>query len=152
MGLGLGLGLDSLSHSSSHALPFFSPPSFHTLVFPPCSLVCGGQTGPHKTEEKRWDNLTDWMTFEVRKRDTTVSSVWTNSVRNTFRKQAAWAKLQEARTAAAKHWTINSTLSQNVCGIDTTNAGCRRPRKEPRQQRVEASKMTKSGARNALKI
>jgi hypothetical protein len=51
-GLGLvqGLGLDSLSHSSSHALPFFSPPSFvfvsertskrhhhhlHTLAFSP---------------------------------------------------------------------------------------------------------------------
>jgi hypothetical protein len=31
LGLGQGLGLDSLSHSSSHALPFFSPPSFHTL-------------------------------------------------------------------------------------------------------------------------
>ena len=27
----LGLGLDSLSHSSSHALSFFSPPSVHTL-------------------------------------------------------------------------------------------------------------------------
>jgi len=26
-----GLGLGSLSHSSSHALSFFSPPSFHTL-------------------------------------------------------------------------------------------------------------------------
>jgi hypothetical protein len=35
MGLGLGLGLDSLSHSSSHALPFFSPPSFHTLSLSP---------------------------------------------------------------------------------------------------------------------
>jgi hypothetical protein len=36
LGLGLGLvGLDSLSHSSSHALPFFSPPSFHTLAFSP---------------------------------------------------------------------------------------------------------------------
>ena len=33
LGLGLGLGLDHklLSHSSSHALSFFSPPSFHTL-------------------------------------------------------------------------------------------------------------------------
>ena len=30
--------------------------------------------------------------------------------------------------------------------------GTMRRRKEPRQQRVEASKMTKSGARNALKI
>ena len=35
LGLGLGLGLDSLLHSSSHALPFFSPPSFHTLAFFP---------------------------------------------------------------------------------------------------------------------
>ncbi len=30
-------------------------------------------------EEKRWDDQTDWMTLEVRKGDTTVSSVWTNS-------------------------------------------------------------------------
>ena len=37
LGLGLGhkLGLDSLAHSSSHALPFFSPPTFHTLAFSP---------------------------------------------------------------------------------------------------------------------
>ena len=31
LGLGLGLGLDSLAHFSSHALPFLSPPSFHTI-------------------------------------------------------------------------------------------------------------------------
>jgi hypothetical protein len=35
LGLGQGLGLDSLSPSSSHALPFFSPPSFHTPAFSP---------------------------------------------------------------------------------------------------------------------
>ena len=35
LGFGLGLGLDSLSHSSSHALPFFSPPSLHTLAISP---------------------------------------------------------------------------------------------------------------------
>jgi hypothetical protein len=35
LGLGQGLGLDSLSHSSSHALRFFSPPSFHTLAVSP---------------------------------------------------------------------------------------------------------------------
>jgi hypothetical protein len=35
LGLGLGLGLDSLAHFSSHALPFFSPPSFHTLSLSP---------------------------------------------------------------------------------------------------------------------
>ena len=36
----LGLGLDSLAHFSSHALPFFSPPSFHTLsLFPAFTSV-----------------------------------------------------------------------------------------------------------------
>jgi hypothetical protein len=35
LGLGLGLGLDSFSHSSSHALPFFLPPSFHALSLSP---------------------------------------------------------------------------------------------------------------------
>ncbi len=48
-------------------------------------------------DNKRWDERTDRMTFEVRKGDTTVRSVWTNSVRNAFRKQARRAKLQEAR-------------------------------------------------------
>ncbi len=56
-------------------------------------------------DDKRWDDCTDRMPFEVRKGDTTVCSVWTNSVRNAFRKQSGWAKLQEARAAAAKHWT-----------------------------------------------
>ena len=40
LGLGLGLGLDSLAHFSSHALPFFSPPSFHTIsLFPAFTSV-----------------------------------------------------------------------------------------------------------------
>jgi hypothetical protein len=56
-------------------------------------------------DDKGWDDRTDRMTFEVRKGDTTVRSVWTNSVRNAFRKQAGWAKLQVARAAAANHWT-----------------------------------------------
>ena len=45
------------------------------------------------------------MTFEVRKGNTTARSLRTNSVRNAFRKQAGWAKLQETRATAAKHWT-----------------------------------------------
>jgi hypothetical protein len=44
-------------------------------------------------DDKRWDDRTDRMTFEVRKGSTPVRSVWTNSVRNAFRKQAGWAKL-----------------------------------------------------------
>jgi len=56
-------------------------------------------------DDKKWNDRTDRMTFEVRKGNTTVRSVLTNSVRNAFRKQAGWAKLQEARAAAANHWT-----------------------------------------------
>ena len=41
----------------------------------------------------------------MQKGNTTVRSVWTNSVRNAFRNQAEWAKLQEVRATAAKHWT-----------------------------------------------
>jgi ribonuclease HI len=54
-------------------------------------------------DDKRWDYRTDRMTFEVQKGDTTVRSVWTNSVRNAFRKQAGWAKLQKVRATAATH-------------------------------------------------
>jgi ribonuclease HI len=35
-------------------------------------------------DDKRWDDRTDRMTFEVRKGNTTARSVWTNSVRNAF--------------------------------------------------------------------
>ena len=44
-------------------------------------------------DDKRWNDRTDHMTFEVRKGDTTVCSVWMNNVCNDFRKQAGWAKL-----------------------------------------------------------
>jgi hypothetical protein len=63
------------------------------------------------------------MTFEVRKGDTTVSSVWTNSVRNAFRKQAGWAKLQEARTAAAKHWTERVWYRHNQRWMQASKEG-----------------------------
>jgi len=56
-------------------------------------------------DNKRWDVRMDRMTFEVQKGNTTVSSVWTNNVRNAFRRQAGWDKLQEVRATAAKHWT-----------------------------------------------
>ncbi len=74
-------------------------------------------------EEKRWDDRTDRMTFEVRKGDTTVSSVWTNSVRNAFRKQAGWAKLQEARAAAAQHWTERVWYRHNQRWLQASQDG-----------------------------
>jgi hypothetical protein len=53
-------------------------------------------------DNKRWDDRTDRMTFEVQKGNTTVRSVLTNSVRHAFRSQAGWAKLQEVRATEAK--------------------------------------------------
>ncbi len=74
-------------------------------------------------DNKRWDDLTDRMTFEVRKGDTTVHSVWTNSVRNSFRKQAGWAKLQEARAAAANHWTEHMWYCHNQHCLQLSREG-----------------------------
>jgi ribonuclease HI len=74
-------------------------------------------------DNKRWDDRTDRMTFEVRKGDTTVRSVWTNSVRNAFRKQAGWAKLQVARAAAAKHWTERVWYRHNQRWLQASREG-----------------------------
>ena len=74
-------------------------------------------------DDKRWDDRTDQMTFEVRKGDTTVCSVWTNSVRNAFRKQAGWAKLQEARASAAKHWTERVWYHHNQRWLQASREG-----------------------------
>ena len=78
-------------------------------------------------DDKRWDeDRTGRMTFEVRKGDTTVRSVWTNSVRNAFRKQAGWAKLQEARAAAAKkskHWTERLWYHHNQRWLQASREG-----------------------------
>ena len=64
-------------------------------------------------DDKRWDDRTDLMTFEVQKGDTTVQSVWTNSVRNAFQKQAGWAKLQKVRAMTATHWTARMWYRHN---------------------------------------
>ena len=74
-------------------------------------------------DNKRWDDRTDRMTLEVRKGYTTVRSVWTNSVRNVSRKQAGWAKLQEARAAAAKHWTERVWYRHNQRWLQASREG-----------------------------
>jgi hypothetical protein len=63
------------------------------------------------------------MTFEVRKGDTTVRSVWKNSVRNAFRKQVGRAKLQEARAATARHWTERVWYRHNQHWLQTLREG-----------------------------
>jgi hypothetical protein len=43
--------------------------------------------------------------LSTNKQHSLLLSVWTNRVRNTFRKQAGWAKLQKVRATAATNWT-----------------------------------------------
>jgi hypothetical protein len=74
-------------------------------------------------DDKRWDDRTDLMTFEVRKGNTTARSVWTNSVRNAFRKQAGWVKLQETRAIAAKHWTERVWYRHNQLCLQSSREG-----------------------------
>ena len=85
------------------------------------------------------------MTFEVQKGNTTVRSVWTNSVRNSFRKQAGWAKLQEARATAAKYWTKRVWICNNQRWMRSSKEGTEASR----------SRNFKNGqewARNAFRI
>jgi ribonuclease HI len=74
-------------------------------------------------DDKRWDDRTDWMTFEVQKGDTTVRSVWTNSVRNALRKQAGWAKLQKVRARAVTHWTARVWYRRNQRWLQASKEG-----------------------------
>jgi hypothetical protein len=76
-------------------------------------------------DNKRWDVRTDRMTFTVQKRNTTVRSVWTNSVRNAFRRQAGWTKLQEVRATANSSKALDRTsvvLSERVCCLLVLNS------------------------------
>jgi len=74
-------------------------------------------------DDKRWDDRTDRMTFEVRKGDTTVRSVWTNSG-NAFRKQpAGWAKLQKVRATAATHRTARVWYRHNQRWLQASKEG-----------------------------
>jgi hypothetical protein len=74
-------------------------------------------------DDKRWDDRTDRMMFEVQKKNTTARSVWTNSVRNAFRKQAGWAKLQETRATATKQWTERVWYRHNQRWMDQGRMG-----------------------------
>ena len=50
-------------------------------------------------EEKQWDVRTDRITYTIKRQGTSTTSVWTDSVRNAFRKQAGWRR---CRTCTCK--------------------------------------------------
>jgi hypothetical protein len=51
------------------------------------------------------------MTFEVWKGNTTVCSVWTNNMCNTFQKQAGWAKGAGDKSSSSKTLDRTSVVS-----------------------------------------
>ena len=85
--------------------------------------VSGERANFISDENKSWDDQTECMTFEVRKGNKTARSVWTNSVRKAFRRQAGWAKLQEIRATAARHWTERVWYRHNRRWMRAFNEG-----------------------------
>jgi hypothetical protein len=62
-------------------------------------------------DNKRWDDRTERMTFELRKGNKTVHSVWTKSVRNAVRKQARGRERWKGRGRAVQaKWTVTYFL------------------------------------------
>ena len=74
-------------------------------------------------DDERWDNRTDRITFEVQKGNTMVRSVWMNSVRNAFRKQAGLTKLQDVRATAVRHWTERVWYHHNQRWMQASKEG-----------------------------
>ena len=74
-------------------------------------------------EEKEWNQRTDRMTFAIERDNVQQWSVWTNSVRNAFRKQAGKAKLQQVYGTAEKNWAARVWFHQNQRWLQATHAG-----------------------------
>ena len=63
------------------------------------------------------------MTFAIERDNVQKWSVWTNSVRNAFRKQAGKAKLQQVYGTAEKNWAARVWFHQNQRWLQATHAG-----------------------------
>ena len=74
-------------------------------------------------EEKEWNQRTDRMTFAIGHDDGQKWSVWTDSVRNAFRKQAGKAKLQKVYETAEKNWAARVWFHQNQRWLQATHEG-----------------------------
>lgn len=74
-------------------------------------------------EEKRWDERTDRMTFTVGRQSNTKTSVWTDSVRNAFRKQAGRSKVQDVYAQAARNWFRRVWYPRNQRWMQSTRPG-----------------------------
>lgn len=76
-------------------------------------------------EEKRWDARTDRMTFTITRQGISKKSVWTDSVRNAFRKQAGRSKTQDMYEQAARNWSRRVWYPRDQRWMQATKAGRR---------------------------
>jgi ribonuclease HI len=76
-------------------------------------------------EEKRWDARTDRMTFTITRQGTSKTSVWTDSVRNAFRKQAGRSKTQDMYEQAARNWSRRVWYPRDQRWMQATKEGRR---------------------------
>ena len=74
-------------------------------------------------DEKRWNERTDRMTFTVTQQGNSKTSVWTDSVRNAFRKQAGQSKTQDVYELAARNWSRRVWYPWNQRWMQPTRAG-----------------------------
>jgi ribonuclease HI len=71
-------------------------------------------------EEKQWDVRTDRITYKIKRQGTSTTSVWTDSVRNAFRRQAGMAKVQDMYMQAARNWSRRVCYPRNQRWMQTT--------------------------------
>ena len=74
-------------------------------------------------DEKRWNERTDRMTFTITQQGNSKTSVWTDSVRNAFRKQAGQSKTQDVYEQAARNWSRRVWYPWNQRWMQPTRAG-----------------------------
>ena len=73
-------------------------------------------------DEKRWNERTDRMTFTITQQGNSKTSVWTDSVRNAFRKQAGQSKTQDVYEQAARNWSRRVWYPWNQRWMQPTRA------------------------------
>ena len=98
-------------------------------------------------DEKRWNERTDRMTFTVTQQGNSKTSVWTDSVRNAFRKQAGQSKTPLRMCTS---WLRET--GPGGYGTPGIRGGCSQLGQGERQQRVASSKMSRHGGKNVSKI
>ena len=95
-------------------------------------------------EEKEWNQRTDRMTFAIGHDDGQKWSVWTDSVRNAFRKQAGKASCRRCTRQQRR-------TGQPGCGFIRIRDGYKPRTRDGRQQGQASSRTNRNGAKSVLR-